>query len=278
MDTQKPAPSKSTQKPKKEAPKPVKLCENGDVGRMADYGFCDCNADKSWCEFVYWSEFDDKSKGWRRAMPGKAPAAKPASVPATPPKLCENGNPLNMGGYGFCDCNEDKSWCNFVYWSQFDDPSKGWRRNMGDCESGDEDEYGFCDCDDYTGQCNYLYWDEFDGSFTAQRRSMKGDLKRKVHLHGRRVDCYADKSYEDEWGYCDCWDDLIGNEVCGYWEYCEHDDPATCYMRPKSTLPKKRNLALDPDCVKLGPTFENAIGYCECGASGSENTCWWETF
>jgi hypothetical protein len=107
------------------------------------------------------------------------------------------------------------------------------------------------------------------------------DLSRKVHLHGRKVDCYSDVTYEDAWGYCDCWDNIDRNTVCGYWEYCEHDDPTICYQRPRSTLPKRQlQSLLEPDCVKLGDSYEDRIGYCECGAvdNGRANTCWWVTF
>lgn len=182
-----------------------------------------------------------------------------------------------MDEYGFCDCDGNGR-CAFIFWSEFDDPAS-FRRNLDDCDTPEGmEEYGFCKCN-WQGVCSFVYWPDFEDP-THYRRNMK-DLSRKVHLHGRKVDCYQDLSYEDEWGYCDCWDNIDRNTVCGYWEYCEHDDPTICYQRPKSTLPKRRVLANSgPNCIKLGPTYEDRLGFCECGAvnDGTDNSCWWNTF
>lgn len=152
-------------------------------------------------------------------------------------------------------------------------------------------QLGFCDCDAADGECDFIYYDAIDPSFEfgtpyRRRRNLKGDLKRKVKTKPREVDCMDDPNYEDNYGYCDCWDDAGGNSVCGYWEYCEHHDTDECVLRPKSTLPSTKRLrralidtnAKIPefDCNKMGSTWKTAKGFCECNAQTF--TCDWYNY
>lgn len=165
-------------------------------------------------------------------------------------------------------------------------------RKLAGCDESEDprfNELGFCDCDAF-GDCDFIYYDEIEYMFESgspyRHRNMKGDLKRKVKLHGRYVNCFEDPDYEDPYGYCDCWEDARGREICGYWEYCEHNDKDVCSMRPKSTLPsQRRNLgSVKPkkskipefDCNKMGASWKTPNGYCECDVKTF--SCEWITY